>query len=427
MKKTIHIAILCAASAVLGPGWLPTALAADPTVEALETRVKELEASIAELRGELGRLAEQNSSKAAAMKEERGQISEESATVARAEAASIAAEWQNATSAFHLSGYGAASYVDQEGANGEFGGVTFNPILHFQYRNQILWESELELEIDQDGATDVTLEYSTIDWLINDHVTLLAGKFLSPLGQFRQNLHPAWINKLPSAPPGFGHDGAAPAADVGVQLRGGLPLPRAAHLNYAVYVGNGPQLEADGGEIHGIVSEGFTRNADDPVVGGRLGFLPMPNLEIGVSGAVGKATLTTADGVAIEDGDEPARDYGALGADLVYRWKDLEGRGELIRQKVDDAPGSLAEEGGTWRAWYLQLAYRLGSRPWEGIVRYSDFNSPHPEQRQDQWMIGFEYLIASNAMVKLGYEFNDGLSQTETDANRWLLQLAYGY
>ncbi|MEZ5566736.1 MAG: hypothetical protein R3F24_15035 [Gammaproteobacteria bacterium] len=42
-------------------------------------------------------------------------------------------------------------------------------------------------------------------------------------------------------------------------------------------------------------------------------------------------------------------------------------------------------------------------------------------------MIGFEYLIASNAMVKLGYEFNDGLSQTETDANRWLLQLAYGY
>ena len=56
-----------------------------------------------------------------------------------------------------------------------------------------------EIEIDDAGETETNLEYLTIDWFINDYMALIAGKFLSPIGQFRQNLHPSWINKLPSA------------------------------------------------------------------------------------------------------------------------------------------------------------------------------------------------------------------------------------
>jgi len=408
----------------MGTGLAPAIHAATSTAEELEARVKQLEASIAELRQEIVVLTQRSAQQTAAVEEEHVQMAEETAA-ARAEATRIASQWQNTTSAFHLSGYGAASYVNRENGNDEFSGVNFNPIFHFQYRDSILWESELELDIEDDGEIELNLEYSTIDWFINDYTALLAGKFQSPLGQFRQNLHPAWINKLPSAPPGFGHDGAAPEAEVGVQVRGGSPLSRAMHANYAFYVGNGPELEAEEGEIHGIVSEGFTRDVDDPILGGRLGFLPVTNLEIGFSGALGKATVTENDGAEIED--DPSRDYEAIGADLHYRWRDIEARGELIRQKIDDAPGSLAEDGGRWRAWYLQLAYRLGRSPWEGIARYTDFDSPIPEQRQEQWMLGLDYLIAPNAIVKLGYEFNDGLEEAETDDDRWLLELAYGY
>ena len=33
----------------------------------------------------------------------------------------------------------------------------------------------------------------------------------------------------------------------------------------------------------------------------------------------------------------------------------------------------------------------------------------------------------AGAMVKAGYEINDGLSGEATDEDRWIMQIAYGY
>jgi len=123
-------------------------------------------------------------------------------------------EWKNTTSVTHLAGYASLDYISPENGSAAFV-ASFNPMFHFQYNDLILWEAELEFEVEEDGNTEIGLEYSTIDVFLNDHMVLVAGKFLSPLGNFRQNLHPSWINKLPSAPPGFGHDGAAPLAEFG--------------------------------------------------------------------------------------------------------------------------------------------------------------------------------------------------------------------
>ena len=99
---------------------------------------------------------------------------------------------------------------------------------------------------------------------VNDYVALVGGKFLSPIGQFRQNLHPSWINKLASAPPGFGHDGAAPTSDIGLQARGGFQIGN-MFANYAVYASNGPELNStfeDGEfELEGIRAEGFDEDS----------------------------------------------------------------------------------------------------------------------------------------------------------------------
>ena len=74
-----------------------------------------------------------------------------------------------------------------------------------------------------------------------------------------------------------------------------------------------------------------------------------------------------------------------------------------------------------------QAAYQFAPAKWEGVLRYTDFDSPHASQQEEQIALGLNYLIAPSALVKLAYEFNDGLSGTPNDADRWLVQFAYGY
>jgi hypothetical protein len=310
----------------------------------------------------------------------------------------------------------------------------FSPIFHFQYRDLVMLESELEIEVEDDGETKTALEYLTLDWFINDYMMLVAGKFLSPIGQFRQNLHPSWINKLASAPPGFGHDGAAPVSDIGFQLRGGFPIGE-VRTNYAVFVSNGPELKAefeDGEfELDGVEAEGFGTDVDgEKVVGGRLGIIPIAGLEFGLSVASGKATVTS-----VEDGDssvlggEAARDYDVVGVDFNWQYNAFNLRGEYVETEVgrDAGSGTAASDGATFKTWYTQGVYRIDQSKFELVARYTDFDSPHGSQDQKQWAVGTNYLFTNSFIGKINYEFNDGLSGSAAEQDRFQLQLAYGF
>ena len=344
-----------------------------------------------------------------------------------AEVSSLQSEWKNTDSVVHLAGYGAVTYSDSdnEDNDGAFTGVQFNPIFHYQYKDLVMLESELELEVEEDGGTHVELEYMAIDLFLNDYLAVVAGKFLSPLGTFRQNLHPTWINKLTSAPPGFGHDQAAPVSEVGLQARGGFPIGNNNRFaNYSVYVGNGPilEIEEEDGEfeIEAVEAEGRTSNEDDEfVVGGRIGFLPIPMLEIGLSGATGK--------VAGEDEPSATRDYDVYGADIAWKWNDLRLLSEYIKQEVGSESSSVAPDSAEWEAWYAQAAYRFWPTKWEGVVRYTDYDAAHDSQDQEQVVLGVNYLFSSKAMAKFGYNFNDGESGTDADDDGFQLQFAYGF
>ena len=405
-------------------------LAATPTLAQTDaTRIAELEAKTAAMAEELAALragldkAKQTGS-VGDLRMLRTEVINATQTAQRAEKS--ASEWKNSTSVTHLAGYAAAGYTDQKNGTGSFSAANFNPIFHFQYGDRVLWESELEFEIGENGETEVALEYSTIDIFLNDYLVFLAGKFISPLGNFRQNLHPSWINKLPSAPPGFGHDGAAPLADVGFQLRGGILIGEQSKLTYSGYVGNGPKLEGEDGELHGVDTDGFAGDADDEkIIGGRISFLPIPKLEIGLSGAFGDAAVVENDEMDFEG--DPSRDYRVLGVDAAYQWNNFDFRGEYIQQDIGDQANSVAPEGGKWETWYLQGAYKFAQAKWEGVLRYTDYTSPHPDHSQKQLAMGLNYLIAPNAVIKLAYEINDGLSGEETDSDRWMIQVAYGY
>ena len=337
-----------------------------------------------------------------------------------------AAEWKTPKTLVHMAGYASIGFTDTESEPGTFKMGNFSPIFHYQFSDLVMLESELEFSVDETGSSEVDLEYLTIDWFMNDHATLVAGKFLSPLGQFRQNMHPSWVNKMASAPVGFGHDQAAPNADVGFQIRGGFGLGK-INANYAVFMGNGPTAEGAAGEFEMIESPGLNGNGDGTYVGGgRLGLLfPDQKLEIGFSAATGDIDIRTSTTGPTYEGAK--RDYSVLGADLAWRPGNFDVRAEYIQQSVGDQAASVVPDKADWTAWYGQVAYRFLPSKWEVVARYSNYDTPGDEGDRVQIAGGVNYVFESNFVAKLDYESNDNPNDGFDADNRVLAQLAYGF
>lgn len=342
-------------------------------------------------------------------------------------ASPLAAAQQSADDEFlklHFGGYTDITYANTRG-EGEDAALTLAPILHLQVGERILVESELEMEIDGNGATQTGFEYATVNFLLGDNAALVVGKFLSPTGFFFPNAHPSWINKMPSTPAGFGHGGAATLSDVGVQLRGGKAFQAGQKINYAAYLGNGPTLGLEGMDDFDLDAGGSTHNPDgERVIGGRFGWLPRAGVEIGASLARGDVKLV---GGPVDVSLEPSRSYSVDGVDGQWRVnKVLELRGEWIRQRIGAASASALPEGATFRAWYTQGTYRLGADRWEAVARYGQSRSPHAEATYDQFALGINRLLSSHSQLKLAWEFNTGKGANPV-ADRLLLQIAYGF
>ncbi|MDF1880196.1 porin [Sulfurimonas sp. MAG313] len=259
---------------------------------------------------------------------------------------------------------------------------------------------------------------------------LQIGKFMSPLGQFVQNQHPSWINKLPNTPVGFGHDGAAPTSNVGIALRGGLPKMGSIRSNYVSFVSNAPTFgEAADGDVV-IDANGKTSSGNaSKTWGGRFAINPVGNMEIGVSGAIGKVSeeLTLLTVVNGTEGDKISRDYNVFGADLMYNLEGVDLKAEYIQQKIGENESSTLE-GGLWRAWYAQASYQMNWLRFEPVLRYSDYHNP--ETNKNQWALGVNYLFSNNVIAKVAYEYNtneDDLGDASINNNRVSAQLAFGF
>jgi len=329
----------------------------------------------------------------------------------------------NSKSGFQLAGYAAFDYISEQNGESSFAGVKLAPILHYQYGDIFQFEGELEFTINNQGETVTELEYAAGTFYLNDYMGLQMGKFLSPVGQFVQNLHPSWINKLPSAPVGFGHDGAAPSSNIGIALRGGFPKVGNIRSNYAIFVANAPTfgIAADGDVIIDTsaktTSSGAAKNW-----GGRFAINPVGNMEIGVSGSTGEISET------LLAGDTVFRTYDVFGTDMMYNIDALNMKAEYIQQKIGDNALSPLE-GGTWKAWYTQISYQFDSIKIEPVIRYSDYHNP--ETNRNQWALGLNYLFTNNLIAKFAYEINKDEDSSAVGSiannNRFLAQFAIGF
>lgn len=332
---------------------------------------------------------------------------------------------------WHLSGYASAGFDfaktdnDPEGTTNTFTPVQFSPIFHFLYSDLVLFQGELEFSIDNDGNTSTELEYASVALLAHDNFALVLGKWLSPIGQFQERLHPSWVNKLPTAPAGFGHGGIAPLTDLGLQVRGGALLG-GVQVGYTAYVSNGPQLTLHHGRVE-VENEATASSRDQKAFGGRFSVIPIPHVELGVSGIL--ANSLTGDVANLQT----RPDYRLAAVDGAYTAGPWDVRFEYMDSKLDafiDAQGDPAPAlNGS--LWYAQAAYQFGS--WEPVIRYGELqyrawnagSNTLVERKTKRTTIGINYLFAPSLIGKLAYE-SDSLDFAD-DQQRFMIQVAYGF
>jgi hypothetical protein len=308
----------------------------------------------------------------------------------------------------------------------------FNPILLIRPANRLLIEVEPELEVaatregrvKREAVLEKTLEYAQLDIVAHDNLTIILGRYLIPFGVFTEKLHPAWINKLPTAPIMYGHEGLLPVNQVGLQLRGGALSSKGVKLNYAVFLSTGPQVQIGG---HGAEEEeeeheeeaeeeeetealqeiGFknswTDNNNRPAFGGRLGLSPRSRFEVGGSFFRG----------AYDDDRKFNLTYA--GADAEYRTELVEIRGEYVRRTQDIADGSV-----TLNGVYAQGALKLSFiplmffNPTELVVRYGRLDGAEAGA-SSQIAVGFNYALTSRSFIRLAVTSDKASGEAEEE------------
>ena len=361
-----------------------------------------------------------------------------------------------------LSGYGAVGFKNQNGEPSTFNAL-FAPIFHYQHSDRLhfLIEGEFELEDDENSFS---LEIGQADLFINDYLTLVGGKFLIPFNTFSERTHPSWINKMPDPPIIYGHGGHgehdSPTAgiipilsDIGIQLRGGAPLPLAkgSKINYSFYIINGPRAviedehaEDEGdehvdqliaamneedehadeeGEEHADEGEGanvdlqfgsnFNDINDNKTIGGRIGFLPVWNVELGASFMYGEASNNI--------------DFYLLGFDGQFQYRGLNVLAEYIRRENDLPGGGNQNVDG----YYAQASYRLSGLSFDNGMAGKIINGLEPVVRVGQIFqegkdisqvaIGLDFWYLPSVPFKIAYQFNDEIPDT------FLFQWAFGF
>jgi hypothetical protein len=341
------------------------------------------------------------------------------------------------TTKFLLAGWADGMFEARNGQVSTFS-ASFDPIFLWELTPKILFDSRLEID-PSGGGTNVNLVNAQISYLLNDYIALGVGEFFSPSNVFVERFEPQWINKLPDRPLAIYH-GILPNISVGAQVRGGFPIGP-TRANYAFYVSNGPVLNTFDASSAGTLDfNSYTDNNDNKAVGGRVGFLPIPGVEVGYGFETSKpgfqgtsfsrvqALVQSVDLEATRDSDLLK---GRFNLFAQYAWSHVD-------HAVYDPDGSLGfgplaftskQDGG-----YAELAYRPTKldndflRNLEMIFRW-DHLSRDPsglgDPEETRWTLGLNYWLSPSTVLKAAYEWDQ--PNGEPNRNALLIQTAMGF
>lgn len=347
---------------------------------------------------------------------------------------------KSGTEKFLIAGDAAFGFMSQKGTKSSFS-AGIAPLVLWQPNEHILIEAAADIGIsnDADGhsSTSVNLTIANASYIVNNNLLVGGGLFVAPFGVYHRHFDPPWINKLPDDPLVFSDGGLAPGSVVGVYASGAVPVDR-MKFTYDAYVSNGPNLETKDPGTAGLLHfDNYSDLNNNKAVGGRLGFLPFPQLEVGYSVQYGKANSTDFKDVStlVQAIDAAYRRdfkeiYGTLDIHGEWVWSN-------VGKATYDPTGALgfgparysnARQGG-----YLLVAYRpsLLSDPvlkkLEFIVRYDAMKVPLKApggDHEQRWTLGVDYWITPAAVFKVAYEIDQ--RKAVDNANAFFIQLGLG-
>lgn len=356
---------------------------------------------------------------------------------------------------FMIRGYGNVGF-DYNDVNGDetssFSGGNFAPIFLFKATDRLMFESELDFNLTGDEL-ELELEYADIIYVLNDYMNVRAGKFLLPFGTFMERLHPSWINRMPTKPLGFGHDGIAPISGVGVELRGAFRIG-AATMNYSVYGTNGPRLKTPGGEepleSGMLMFMNLKDNNNSRAYGTRIGLLPFSDssTEFGFSYYTSNKVGTKGSMYENIGADLYAFDFSYV-KQIPVIGGTVDAKAQYNKSKIDNTTYNVEEEPGEFedlifnnesKSYYGQLSYRPTMsetdfiKNLEFVGRYSKLETPEGsgfETNQEEFSMGLNYWLNWHSVVKLNYQHITGEGGHdvvgEIDQNGLFLQWALGF
>ena len=308
---------------------------------------------------------------------------------------------------------------------------------------------EAEIGVGSDGSVSVG-SFAQADFFVNDWLTIIAGRFVAPIGFFNERLNTPWVNKLPGDAPGSGpplwSQVLPPMSLLGVQATGATYLCCSPiKLEYSAYISNGLNLTpATAGaptvsELANLqnMENTFSITSNERLFGGRLGlWYPEKGLEVGLSG------LYSGDYIA--GGFENSIRLWA--ADFNYHKGNWDFRfeyGQTFQQTANFIGTNIRRQG-----YYAQLAYRPRDIPGrflqnvELVYRYSHvwFNGIDPTAldlttfstpvdvpvRRQQNEFGICYWFAPRCVIKFAYQINDEPGFHLHD-NQFITELDWGW
>jgi len=230
----------------------------------------------------------------------------------------------------------------------------WEPMILYRPNDWMLFQGILSAAF---GSTGTSVDLSSAEFHIfpTDHMEILLGLFDNPFGDWYETQSPMWVNRFITAPLPFGVEAVIPAAEMGVQLRGGYQWGQVGQdWDYTVWGGNGPSFSTTS---NGLDAVGATMSAPTPAafartnsksVGARFRIYPIPvdadwgRLELGVSTYNGKWTA--------------GRWLHGWGVDFNYFVGNLQTRGEWL-QSYRQMPSGFSSD--NRQGGYLQLGYFL--------------------------------------------------------------------
>jgi hypothetical protein len=361
----------------------------------------------------------------------------------------------SATHQFQLAGDAETVFGAVHGQSGAFAFADFAPIFMYRANDNVLFEAGFDFLLANSApasagtAYGFDLSFATLDYLLNDYVTVVAGNMLLPLGTYSER-SAGWLNKFPDNPL---PRGLLPGNGIGLQLRGAIPLGDSGQLfTYSAYGVNGPSsfdgsgtagsLDLSGNvgilsaasslpRTYGYGLPGTTFSTvgnlnPNPSGGGRLGWFypwkPHYDVELGVSGQSGSW-------------DPQGDQWSAVVLDAaVHVSPYLELKGEYINTWVDTTDlGSIRPHG-----WWGQAGYKLAglNLDWplinnvELVGRYDQSNDGlAPATDAERYTAGFVYYFSNTLLFEGDYEWlhSAGPSSGFFPDNELLFQVSYGF